>query len=234
MDLDATIATSGDSKLRSVTFDGSLLTLHLENSDDVNIVVRTQVAALISDRSEFHVCHLHWDDLSELDTQHGDVMLLVDSILEKLRADPSVVLLPARGLPSLRRGHVLPDDLRAFYSACGGLELGRDSSYAMRVVTPSEFVSANLEIVGEDVPDDISDSWYVLCRGAGDQLLTIDCSPQRLGRCHDSYWEVHGLAGSCAVVEQSFGQLLTRLVSSAGKRWFWLEDDFEPLGDAYD
>ncbi|MGE0328172.1 MAG: hypothetical protein AB7K71_19655 [Polyangiaceae bacterium] len=71
MDLDAAIVISGDSKLRSVTFDGSLLTLHLENSDDVNIVVRTQVATLISDRSEFHVCHLHWDDLSELDTQHG-------------------------------------------------------------------------------------------------------------------------------------------------------------------
>ncbi|MCB9589839.1 MAG: SMI1/KNR4 family protein [Polyangiaceae bacterium] len=138
------------------------------------------------------------------------------SILEELRADPSVVLLPVTGLPQLRRGHFLPDELRAFYSSCGGLELARDSSYAMRVVTPAEFVSANLEIVGEDVPDDISDSWYLLCRGAGDQVLTIDCSRERLGRCYDSYWEVHGVVGSCAVVAQSFGQLLALLVNAAG------------------
>ncbi|MCB9589840.1 MAG: hypothetical protein H6718_30780 [Polyangiaceae bacterium] len=71
MNLDAAIAISGDSKLRSVTFDGSLLTLHLENFDDEHILIQTKVSALISDRSECRVCHLGWDDLSELDTQHG-------------------------------------------------------------------------------------------------------------------------------------------------------------------
>lgn len=56
----------------------------------------------------------------------------------------------------------------------------------------------------------------------------------RLGRCYDSNWEIHGVAGSCPIIANSFTELLERLVMNNGKHWYWLQDDFTSLGDAYD
>jgi len=63
--------------------------------------------------------------------------------------------------------------------------------------------------------------------------VTIDCSPTRLGRCQDGFWDRHAVAGSCPLVALSFAELLERLVEGRGERWYWLRDD-PGYGDAYD
>jgi len=36
------------------------------------------------------------------------------------------------------------------------------------------------------------------------------------------------------IIATSFTDLIERLISSDGKLWYWLRDDFISLGDAYD
>jgi glycosyltransferase involved in cell wall biosynthesis len=39
--------------------------------------------------------------------------------------------------------------------------------------------------------------------------------------------------GECPVIAKSFTELLNQLVQNNGERWYWLKEDFESLGDAY-
>lgn len=36
------------------------------------------------------------------------------------------------------------------------------------------------------------------------------------------------------LIAHSFTDLLERLLKNQGNRWYWLEDHFQTLGDAYD
>ncbi len=96
-------------------------------------------------------------------------------------------------------------------------------------------MSSNKVILGEHgALGDRSDYWYLLARGSSGEGISIDLHPDRLGRCYDSFWDRHGLAGSCPVIALSFLDLLTRLMDSGGAHWYWLEADFGSLGDAYE
>ena len=56
----------------------------------------------------------------------------------------------------------------------------------------------NLVLVGDRVPDDITDTWHVVVDGGdGEQFISVDLHPDRLGRCYDSFEDVHGMPGSC-------------------------------------
>lgn len=155
-------------------------------------------------------------------------------LIERIAATPGCRVRDASGLPSLAPDHELPDDLRAFYTGCGGVDLFAGADFGVCISAPTELVSANPVIVGERVRDDITDSWYIVGRGGGNEYLSIDLHPDRLGLCYDSFLEVHGVPGSCAVVAKSFTDLLERLLDAHGRHWYWLEPGFEELGDAYD
>lgn len=137
------------------------------------------------------------------------------------------------GTPRLREGDRLPEDLAAFYQLAGGASVFEHSDYAIRVVGPEEFRRANPELVGSDCPEDISDAWYIVARGGLEEVITIDCSADRLGRCYDSFWDCHGVAGSCRIVALSFTDLLQRLFDNNGDYWYWLRDGGPAYGDAY-
>ena len=104
----------------------------------------------------------------------------------------------------------------------------------MRIVHPDEFVPANPVIAGSEEPDDISASWYIVARGGNEEIITIDCAPDRLGRCYDSFWARHAIAGSCRVVALSFTELVRRLYAASGKHWYWLSEGAPDHGDAYE
>lgn len=160
-------------------------------------------------------------------------MTPVQLLIERIRCAPGCVVAPASGRPALRDTERLPDDLRDFYARCGGVNLFTDAVFPIEIVGPARFVRANPEIVGEECPDDISDSWYVIGRDGNEPLITIDCSPARLGRCHDSFWDRHGVAGSCPIVALSFAELLSRLLDREGRDLYWLVDGDLGYGDAY-
>ena len=44
----------------------------------------------------------------------------------------------------------------------------------------------------------------------------------------------HGVVGECSVIAISFTELVERLFRSKGKSLYWLDDNFEYIGDAYD
>ena len=156
-------------------------------------------------------------------------------LLERIADLADCDLLPPAGQPSLRAALARPDDLRLFYDLCGGAVLFRDALYSVAIRAPEELVPANPVIVGEPCPEDITDTWHLVADGRdGSQFISLDLHPDRLGRCYDSFHETHGLVGDSPVIATSFTQLLERLVSSSGRRWFWLEPGFESHGDAYD
>ena len=82
--------------------------------------------------------------------------------------------------------------------------------------------------MGEDGLGDISFDWF------GEQYVTIDLAPERLGRCYDSFWDRHGVPGECQIVATNFGSFLEQLIEGRGTYWYWLGKAFNQLGDAYD
>lgn len=158
----------------------------------------------------------------------------VHDLLEVARRVPGCVVDPPRGLPTVREGERVPDDLLEFYRLCGGARLFENRAYPIRLVEPDGFVRANPVIVGRECPDDISDAWYIVARGGAEEAISIDCSPERLGRCYDSFWDRHGVAGDCSIVALSFTELLRRLLSGEGEYWYWLVGAGPGYGDAYD
>lgn len=161
-------------------------------------------------------------------------MTELQRILDQIARTADCKVAPPRGQPILRKSDRLPDDLTEFYRLCGGVNLFEHSTYPIRIVGPEELVRSNPEIVGTDCPYDISDSWYIVTRGGREEALSIDCSGDRLGRCYDSFWDRHGVAGDCRIVALSFTELMRRLFESRGGYWYWLADGGPGYGDAYD
>jgi hypothetical protein len=159
-----------------------------------------------------------------------EMQLLIDEI----KNFPNCVIHSHSGFPVVEKGHELPNDLYEFFRLCGGMKLFFDFDYGITIVSPEEFVLANPVIIGEKAEYDISSSWYIIGRDNNNDYLTIDLSKPRLGRCYDSNWEIHGVAGSCPIIANTFTDLLERLVINKGKHWYWLQDEFASLGDAYD
>ena len=162
-------------------------------------------------------------------------MTELQRLVEGIRHTAGCEVLPPRGQPKLaREGCVIPDDLAEFYALCGGVTLFSHGPYPVRIVGPEEVVHANQAIVGQAPTDDLSDSWYLVARGGSEEAISIDCGRDRLGRCYDSFWDCHAVAGSCRVVALSFTELLRRLVESEGGSWYWLAEGAPAHGDAYD
>jgi len=157
----------------------------------------------------------------------------VSALVDLIARTPDCLLLPAAGQPSVTFGHALPDDLRQFYESCGGASLFVAGPYSVAISPPSQLISSNLAIIGQPVLGDISDSWYIVARAESGEAISIDLDAARLGRCYDSFWDVHGIAGSCPVIAVSFTELIGQLLDAGGGRWYWLEPSFKPLGDAY-
>ncbi len=145
-------------------------------------------------------------------------------------------MLPPRGRPAVRAGDVLPDDVGRFYDRCGGAIIRVGHPYGLELRRSDQLLQSNPLLVQDDLPGDISEHWYVIANGVGSgiDLISIDLHPARLGRCYDSFWDVHASPGNCAVVAVSFTDLLDRAMRSHADVWWWTENDFEGLGDAYD
>jgi hypothetical protein len=132
------------------------------------------------------------------------------------------------------RGLALPDDLAEFYRRCAGVDLFLDRDYAVSLLGPADLQPSNAVILAEQYPDDITATWYTIGRTPDSDYLSIDLAPERLGRCYDSFYELHGVAGSCPIIATGFTDLYRGLLDGAGDRWYWQRPGFVELGDAYD
>jgi len=160
-------------------------------------------------------------------TDVGDLLNLIENT-------PDCRLFAPSGLPTIEREHIFPDDLARFYALCGSAIIYESSAYCANISSPKDLILANPVIVGERGEYDITSSWYIVAYLPDGNYITIDLSNDRLGRCYDSSLGRHGNPGYCPVIATSFTDLLANLYREGGKYWYWLEDDFAPLGDAYD
>lgn len=156
----------------------------------------------------------------------------MESLLSKIKKLDNCEVLPPVGMPLIDRP--IPSDMEEFYKLCGGVKLFSNKDYGIQIVAPREFVLANPVIVGELYEEDISSSWYIVAKGGSDEIISIDLDPTRVGRCYDSFYDTHAVAGSCAIVAGSFTELLEKLIENQGGYWYWLKDNFDHIGDAYD
>jgi hypothetical protein len=161
----------------------------------------------------------------------GSTLMSMKELIDQLRYRNDCQVSPPAGIPSV--GLPLPADVEEFFELCGGAKLFIGADYAITIVSPDEFIRANPVIVGEDATDDISYDWFVIAKDGG-QYITIDLNRSRFGRCYDSFWDRHAVAGECQIVANSFERLLEQLVEGNGTYQYWLQNDFQSLGDAYD
>lgn len=159
----------------------------------------------------------------------------VADLVAAIRRDPRCVVHAPVGPAALPTGFELPPPgLAEFYELCGGIDLFLSADCGARIVPPAGLARANLEILGAELPEDRSHAWFVLARDAAEPIAVIDLHPERLGRCYDSFHETYGLVGDMNVVARDFGGLLSHLLAAGGTYWYWLKDDWDRLGDAYD
>jgi hypothetical protein len=155
-------------------------------------------------------------------------------LLDAIGRDGDCSVGASGGQPAV--GRPIPGDLREFYELCGGVELFRSANYPWVISGVDQLVATNPVVIGTQVEDDITSTWYVIAREGGDSsaLISIDLGLRKPGWCYDSDWEVHGVAGSCAVLSHSFTDLLEALYLAKGDYLFWGSTEFAGLGDAYD
>nr|WP_310132456.1 SMI1/KNR4 family protein [Burkholderia ambifaria] len=161
-------------------------------------------------------------------------MRSIKELVEIIRSDSRCQVLPVSGnLPPLPNPDLkYPNDLVEFYNICGGVVLFRagKENVSFKILAADEVLQANMIIVGEPCEDDISFSWYAICKTDNGDYISIDTSKERGGRCYDSNFEIHGVAGSCPIIALSFSELLDELYKSSGVDIFWKTRDY---GDAY-
>lgn len=159
---------------------------------------------------------------------------MIKLLIEAASRVRGCTVLPQRGIPIVKHGLALPDDLKTFYETCGGLHLFQQSLYPIEIAGPEDFEPANLALLGLGPQQDRSDDWYLLARSGPEQSISIDLHSSRAGRCYDSFWDRHAVAGSCTVIALSFTEFLQTTLTRSGSSLYWLEPGFKSFGDAYD
>lgn len=158
----------------------------------------------------------------------------IENLVEAVSSLPDCVVRPPSGVPRLGSEFLLPDDFRAFYEICGRAGLFLSQDCAIEIPPPEGVIPSNIAIIGEQYPDDITATWFVIGATPDSEFISIDLSPGRNGRCYDSFHEIHGIVGSDPIIATSFTALFRQLIRAQGEYWYWLQPDFQRLGDAYD
>lgn len=159
----------------------------------------------------------------------------IEKIIHQMRKDSNFEVKKPSGYPSVMSGHVLPNDLKEFYRICGGIDCYvNDGAFPINILSPMEVKPSNLALLGENYPEDISSSWYLIADALDGNYISIDFAPLRLGKCYESFEYSHAVAGNCPIISLSFTELLNNLFKYKGDYFFWKNNnEFVNLGDAY-
>lgn len=158
----------------------------------------------------------------------------IDILVATIGATSDCVLFSPSGQPAIQNELQMPADLRRFYALCGGAILFTRSDFPIEIAAPSELEPSNLAILGKGRQEDRSDDWYAVARSGSDQVVSIDLNPQRLGRCYDSFWDRHAVAGSCAIVAMNFCEFVRLSLEAEGRELYWTSPGFKSYGDAHE
>ncbi len=165
-------------------------------------------------------------------------------LIDEIRNLPDCIVHKPEGIPVVRSGLKLPQDLVDFYRYCGGVSLYISGAYRAYIVPPSKFIPADNVIFDEvslglyksheGYNDEISTDWYALTDIENGNYIVIDLNSSRCGKCYLGLWETYGMQGESPILAFSFIELLNKLINNKGEKWYWERTDFSSLGDAYD
>ncbi len=150
----------------------------------------------------------------------------------------------------------LPSDLMEFYELCGGLELfslfklidegliEELEHYPSIFLQPEKVLESTKIILLEDIYEEsIGDTiynnsefknWYTIVDLYDGNYIVIDLNEHKLGKCYLAYADNFLIAGEMPVIAESFTELLEKLIENNGEYFFFLDDNFESYGDAFD
>ncbi len=168
----------------------------------------------------------------------------IKKLITKAKTLPNCIVLPPSGLPQVENNLAIPDDVKEFYSLCGGMSLFEGAAYAIKIVKPEEVVFANPVIIGEDIinaeiekgtyDSEISRDWFIIADLYNSDYAVIDFNKERMGQCYKAFWDSYPEMGGTPIIAKSFTELLEHFINNGGEYWYFLKDDFVPYGDAYD
>lgn len=158
----------------------------------------------------------------------------IKELIEKINNTPDCIVSKNSNKVEICLDYILPDDLFYYLQNYSEIILFPNGDYPIKIVGFNDFDKANPIIVGEDIEDDITNNWFIIATGNNSQYITIDLSKERLGRCYDSFWDRYGVVGDNPIIAFSFSELLFQLLENKGDYYYWLKDNFNYLGDAYD
>ena len=153
----------------------------------------------------------------------------IAELVAELRARPDCRLEPPRGQARVRDGLVVPSDLVRFHELCGGAMLFLDADLPLRVSGPDELVPAaprllTVELAADAMRDEpespVSTTYVIVDNGTGgatDEHVVIDLHPDRLGRCHETFWDRFGPPEDSPLVAESFTDLVPWLLATEGE-----------------
>lgn len=138
----------------------------------------------------------------------------------------------------------LPNDLIEFYRLCGGLVYEIDEGLEIEIL-PLDKVSVayplyfDETIIEEEKKKGLFGyhafyQWYVVANCGDGYYLCMDLHPDRKGKCYEGNWQTFAMRDHSPIVANSFTELLSNILHYTNEDFFWLEDQFKSLGDAYD
>ncbi|WBW96117.1 SMI1/KNR4 family protein [Oceanirhabdus sp. W0125-5] len=168
----------------------------------------------------------------------------IKDLIKKIEKLSDCKVYPPEGLPKIDSKHKLPKDVEEFYTICGGISLFESKPYSLKIVRPEEVSLANPVLIDKEIIDsemekgtydsEISTDWYIIVDLYDSNYIVIDFNQDRLGRCYQAFWDTYPSMGDTPIVAKSFKELLRCLIVNNGEYWYFLEDSFEQIGDAYD
>lgn len=137
----------------------------------------------------------------------------------------------------------IPKDLAVFFELTNGVELFYEKSFGIKIIGKENFIPTNKHLYSEDDPiwqeleNDRTNEWFLIAESPQlSQYISIDLNTTTLGKCYDSFIDIHGAEGMSDIVALNFTDLLWNFYNSKGQgdSWYWIQDSFEKLGDAFD
>ena len=96
----------------------------------------------------------------------------VQRILKAISESKDCLLLKREHHVNVDVGYLLPDDLRYYLENYNSIIFWKNSEYSVKIVGIEDFKKANPVIIGEEVPDDISNNGSVLKPSCKPTLLS--------------------------------------------------------------
>ncbi len=103
-----------------------------------------------------------------------NVMERLQRILKSISETNGCKLVKREKPINIEVGFILPDDLRFYFENYNSITFWEKSNYSMKIVGIEGFKKANPIIIGEDVPDDISNNWFIIAED-NPQFITNYC-----------------------------------------------------------